>query len=52
MCADVQGGVIKYLFLQHLFGLFLGHLPLHEMEWRIGLLHLDWAGLTFLLVED
>lgn len=49
--ADVEGGIVEDLFLKHLLCLLLCHLSLHEVEGRVGLLHLDWPRLSLLLVE-
>ena len=40
MGADVERGVVEDLLLEHLLGLLLAHLALHEVEGRVGLLHL------------
>ena len=52
MSADVEGGVVKYFFLEHLLGLLFSHFPFHEVEGRVGLFHLNGSRLSFLFVED
>lgn len=52
MCTDVERWVVEDLLLNQLLLLVLAHLPLQEMERRVGLLHLYWSALAFLLVED
>jgi|LakMenE18May11ns_1017448.scaffolds.fasta_scaffold8160269_1 hypothetical protein len=52
MCADVKGGIIKYLLLEELFLLVLIHILLEEVERSAHLLHLYGLALPLLLLED
>ena len=52
MCADVEGGVVKYFFLNQLLLLFLTQLSFQKMEGRVGLFELDWSLLSLLLLKN